>query len=106
MTSLGAAPAASGSSLLTFLLIGGIIFSFGYARAVWKRAKKDYLSTKAAVKPLRKAMWASIWTTIKIGTGVAVAGLVLIAWVVADVRQDDSPATTPAKVEPSPSRKR
>lgn len=106
MTPLGAEAPASGSSLLTFLLLGGIIFSFGYARAVWKRAKKDYLSTKAAVKPLRKALWSSIWTTIKVGTGVVLAGMLLIAWVVTDARNDDPPATTPAKVEPSPSRKR
>lgn len=86
MSPLAAEASASGSSLLTFLLLGSLIFSFGYARAVWVRARKDYLSTKAAVKPLQTAMWKSIWTAVKVGVGVFVAGLIIIAWFVSEVR--------------------
>lgn len=106
MTPLGAEATASTSSLLTFLLVGGLLFSLGFARAVWVRAKKDYLSTKAAVKPLRKALWQSIWTAVKVGVGVVVVGVVLIAWVVTDVRSNEEPTPKPANVNPSPSKRR
>jgi hypothetical protein len=44
----------SGSVLVIVLLVGGTIYLFGYLRAVMHRANRDYKSTKAAVKPLRK----------------------------------------------------
>lgn len=97
---------ASTSSLLTFLLIGALLFSFGFARAVWVRAKKDYLSTKAAVKPLRKAMWSSIMQALKLGVIVVLVGVALIAWVTHDVRgKGGDDKSTPAKINPSPSRR-
>lgn len=103
--SIYAAPEASSSSFLTYLLIGALIFSFGYARAVWVRARKDYKATKAAVKPLRKAMWSSIGKALRLGVFVVLAGVALFAWVVSDVRDDKEP--TPAGVTtPSPTRSR
>lgn len=104
---LRAAGEASSSSFLTFLLLGGLIFTFGYARAVWVRARKDYKATKAAVKPLRKAMWTAIWNATRLGALVTVLGLLLFVWVVRDVRDvHEQRQQTPAKVtSPSPARR-
>lgn len=104
MTTTVAAASASASSLLTFLLIGSVLFGLGFARAVWVRAKRDYLTTKAAVKPLRKALWQSIWQTIKIGAIVAIAGICLVAWVVSDARSKDTPVPAGVSSSPSPSK--
>lgn len=82
------------------LLIGGVIYVFGYLRAVMHRANKDYKATKAAVKPLRKAFWAALWSVFKVGVAVVLAGIVMIAWVVRDVRSDKP---VPAAVTPCPS---
>lgn len=97
----------SNVSLLTAILIATFLFLLGYARAVWVRARKDYKATKAAVKPLRKAMWGSIWMFTKIGTGVVVIFMILIAWNVRDVQDGDKPTPlVPAKVKPSATAKR
>lgn len=97
---------ASTSSLLTYALAFGLIFALGFARAVWVRAKDDYKKTKAAVKPLRKAMWSSIIRTLKIGVLALLVGVALIAWVVAG--DDSEPQrSTPAEVSsPGPVRSR
>ncbi len=96
-----AAVEASTSSFLTYLLAGALLFSFGFARAVWLRAKKDYKSTKAAVKPLRKAMWGAIFRTFKIGLVVVLLAVALAAWVRSDAGKGEAETTTPAKL-PSP----
>src|ERR1051325_486108 len=91
-----AAAEGSSYSLLTYVLAGALLFSFGYARAVWVRARKDYRSTRDAVKPLRKAMWTTIWKALKLGALVFVIGFLLVAWVVSDARDGDK--------QPSPAR--
>lgn len=95
---------ASTSALLTFLLIGAVLFSLGYTRARWVRAKDDYLKTKAAVKPLRKDMWRLIWQTVKVGFWVVFIFIVLVAWNLRDA--DRSGERTPAKVGPSATARR
>lgn len=103
MDILAAARASSGS-LLTYILAGALIFGFGYARAVWVRAREDYTKTKAAVKPLRKAMWSSIFKALKFGVVVVLVGVALVAWAVRDSKNEE-PATTPARVtSPAPAR--
>jgi hypothetical protein len=69
--------------LLMLLLIGGgIIYAFGYARAVMHRANSDYKKTKAAVPGLRKDFWSTWWRAVKTGFWIAL-GLVMVgmwAW--------------------------
>lgn len=77
----------SGPTFAIVLLTGGVIYTFGYLRAVMHRANRDYKTVKANLPVLRKGFWAAWWAAVKIGTGVAIIGLVLIAWVVHDVRQ-------------------
>lgn len=95
---------SSGPSFLTYVLGGALIFGFGYARAVWVRARRDYNATRAAVKSLRKAKWAAIGHAFKLGALVIVVGLVLAAWVVHDARQHADQQTPASVVKPSPSR--
>jgi TRAP-type C4-dicarboxylate transport system permease large subunit len=102
MCPIAARADASTSALLTFLLIGGALFSFGYARAVWVRATKDYRATKAAVKPLQKAMWTSMWKAIKVAALVVIIGICLIVWFSLDIKtggdemDKDVPSPTPS----------
>lgn len=78
---------ASGPSFLTYVLAASLLIGFGAARAVWRRARKDYDSTRQAVKDLRKAKWQALWSAIKLGTFATVVGMLLFAWVVHDAKQ-------------------
>jgi heme/copper-type cytochrome/quinol oxidase subunit 2 len=89
--------------VLIVLVVAGVIYLFGYVRAIMHRANKDYKATKAAVKPLRKAFWLSWWTATKVGFWILIAGALLVSWVVHDVRESD--ATTP-QPSATPSRSR
>jgi hypothetical protein len=80
------APDASFSSLLSVLLIGGVIFTFGFRLAVMRRANADYKATKAAVPKLRKGFWAALWAMVRFAALVAVALIALFAWVVHEAR--------------------
>lgn len=94
-------------SLLTYLGVAAFLVMLGYARAVWVRAKDDYQKTKAAVKPLRKAMWLSIWTTIKIGALCVLILGVIVVWNVRDIKDGGtSTPIVPAKIKPSATRAR
>ncbi len=104
--SLLSAGESSSSSFLTYLLAGALIFAFGYARAVWVRARKDYKATKAAVKPLRKAMWGSIFVALRLGVIVFLVGFALLAWVVRDARDNPQQSTPAGVTSPSPARSR
>jgi hypothetical protein len=57
----------SSVSVITAVVVTVVLFLLGYARAVWVRARRDYRTTKAAVKPLRKLLWLAIWRTLKVG---------------------------------------
>lgn len=76
----------AGPVVLIVFIIGGIIYTFGYLRAVMHRANTDYKSTKAAVPKLRKAFWSAWWSAVKTGFWVAIAFLILVAWMVRDGR--------------------
>lgn len=96
-------------TVLIVALIGGAIYVFGYSRAVMHRANKDYKTTKAAVPTLRKGYWQALWSAIKVGALVFIAAVLLIGWVVSEVRHDEpasqtrpSPSTS---VKPVPSRR-
>lgn len=91
----------SSTSLVTALVVTGALFSLGYARAVWVRAKRDYKTTQAAVKPLRKLMWLAIWRAFKIGVGAFVIYAVIVTWFARDVRDDKNTPLLPAHVEPA-----
>lgn len=89
----------SGPVFLILLLGGGLVFGVGYLWAVMHRANKDYKATKAAVKALRKGFWTSWWNAMKAGMWVLVAFLVLLSWVIHDIRAQNNDATP----KPSPS---
>lgn len=92
----------SSVSLLTALIVTVIVFLLGAAWAVMKRANSDYKTLKNSVKPARKKFWASFRTLVKVGFGVAVLLLVLVAWQVRDVRDGDADTPlVPAQVRPS-----
>lgn len=84
---------SSGPSLLTYLLAGTVLFGFGYARAVWVRARADYNDNRAKTKSLRKSKWSAFARAVKLGVIVAVIGLVLAAWFLRDAREtiNDTP---------------
>jgi ABC-type Fe3+ transport system permease subunit len=87
--------------VLIVLVIGLVIYAFGYLRAVMHRANKDYKTVKASVPKMRKGFWQAWWAAVKIGFWVVLAGFVLVAWVVHDVRAERPvPAAT---VSPAPS---
>lgn len=89
----------SGPVFLIVLFFGGLIFGVGYLWAVMHRANTDYKATKAAVKGLRKSFWASWRAAMARGGWVLVAFLVLLAWVIHDVRAKGDDAAP----QPSPS---
>lgn len=80
----------SGPVLLIVLLAGGTIYLFGYLRAVMHRANKDYKSTKAAVKPLRKAFWSSWLAALRIGALIAIGLALMVTWLISDLRDADN----------------
>jgi hypothetical protein len=73
-------------SVLIILLIGAVIYTFGYARAVMHRANTDYKTTKAAVPVLRKAFWKAFVAALKVGGVIAVVVLVLSMWVYGEIK--------------------
>lgn len=91
----------SGISLVTALVVSAALFSLGYARAVWVRARRDYKTTKAAVPTLRKAVWSAIWKTIRIGVGAAIIYAVIVTWFARDVRDDGNTPLLPAHIQPA-----
>lgn len=86
--------------LVFILVIGGFIYSFGFRRAVLRRARADLRATKAAIKPLRQGFWGAVRRVITIGIAVFIAYLVVLVWAAHDVTT--SGKTTPANVQPSP----
>ncbi len=90
-------PVISGPVLVALLIGGGIIFGFGYAMAVWRRARDDYKKVKAGLPGMRKAKWTLWRAAVRAGFWIFVAFLVLVTWVVSDVRaeQEAKPDTSP-----------
>lgn len=71
--------------VILFLAIGfGVIYTFGYLRAVMHRANSDYKKTKAGLPAMRKFFWLSWWNTVKAGFWIAVGIFVLGAWLFHD----------------------
>ncbi len=90
--------------VLIVIIIGGTIYAFGYLRAVMHRANKDYKTTKAAVPALRKGFWRAWWSAVKVGFWVVLAGIVLVAWMVRDVRETPENVNSVPKSTPSVSK--
>ncbi len=88
--------------VILVLIIAGIIYTFGYLRAVMHRANKDYKTTKAAVPGLRKSFWKAWWSALKIGTGVVIAVGILIYWGVSDIRERSTPGPSSSPSAPRP----
>ena len=91
-------PSVPMAAVIIVLIVAGIIYAFGYLRAVMHRANRDYKTTKAAVPKLRKAFWAAWWAAVKVGFWVVVAVAILGWWAIRDVRdvQTPTPATSPS----------
>lgn len=94
MTTAESSPAVP--TVLIVLLIGSTLVSFGYLKAVMDRANSDYKKTKAGLPGLRKDFWRAWWRAVKVGFFVFVAGIVLVAWVVHDVREADADQPRPS----------
>jgi hypothetical protein len=78
-------PAAESNSiatplLLLFLLGAGIIYTFGYLRAVMHRANQDYKTVKANLPKLRRGFWAAWWAAVKVGFWLLLGVAALITW--------------------------
>jgi hypothetical protein len=73
-----------GVALLILAVGGGLIYGFGFAVAVFRRARFDHRKTKEAVPVLRKDMWRTLGIAVKAAFWVAVGALVLIAWAIAE----------------------
>lgn len=91
-------------AVIIVLIVAGIIYTFGYLRAVMHRANKDYKSTKAAVPGMRKGFWKAWWSALKIGSLVLIAIAILGWWAVRDVAEADDPQPVPATVSTAPKR--
>ena len=68
---------------------------------MFDRANSDYKKTKASLPGMRKTVWATMWTMVKIGFWVVAIGFILVTWVVHDVRNADADQprpSTPARV--------
>lgn len=76
----------SGPTMLIVLITGGVIYSFGYARARMHQANRDYKDNKAKRPILRKAFWSMWWLAVKVGFWVVLGFICLVAWVIHDVR--------------------
>jgi hypothetical protein len=75
--------------VLVLLIIGSsTLYGLGYLTAVMRRANTDYKKTKTSLPGLRKDFWKAWWAMVKIAFWVAIAGLVLIAWAIQDIRGD------------------
>jgi ABC-type Fe3+ transport system permease subunit len=94
-------PNVSGPVLAIVLLSAGVIYLLGYLRAVMHRANRDYKTTKAAVKPLRKGFWRAWWAAVRIGAIVVVGLILMIGWVAHDARRADSNSEPPPSPSPS-----
>jgi hypothetical protein len=86
-------------TFLIVAIIAGVIYTFGYLRAVMHRANKDYKTTKAAVPTLRKGFWAAWWGAVKIGALVFIAVVLLGSWAWHEIRGNQADADT----KPAPS---
>jgi hypothetical protein len=68
-------------------VIATVIFWLGYRLAVARRAWTDYKTTKAAVPKLRKGFFASVRDVAKFVFWSLLALVVLVSWVVHDIRE-------------------
>jgi membrane protein YqaA with SNARE-associated domain len=79
---------ASESSLIPNLLgagtiVGGFVgYVLGYVHAVWRRARKDYVTTKDSVPGLRSTKWAAWRAMVQRGVLAGAVLTCLIAWVI------------------------
>jgi hypothetical protein len=80
-------PASEGSLIPNLLSAGTIVgaligYGVGYVHAVWRRARKDYATTKDSLPGLKSAKWSAWWVMVQRGVlaGAVLTGL--IAWVI------------------------
>ncbi len=88
--------------VILVLIISGIIYTFGYVRAVFHRANFDYKKTKEGLPGMRKTVWRTAWRMVKIGFWVLVALGILVVWGVRDAQQNNDQTPVPATVSTAP----
>jgi methylthioribose-1-phosphate isomerase len=81
------APASESALIPNLLGIGTLVgalfgYALGYVHAVWRRARRDYVTTKDSVPGLRSAKWSAWRLMLQRGVlaGAVLTGL--IAWVI------------------------
>lgn len=79
-------PVVSGPVLAVLLLGGAVIYAFGYAMAIWRRARDDYNRTKSALPIMRKAKWTLWRGAVKTAMWVLIGFTILVVWVVSDIK--------------------
>lgn len=73
-----AATSLVGAGTLVALFLGYLI---GFAHAVWRRARTDYVRAKQSIPDLRSNMWSRGWSLIKRTTVVVLLFALLLAWI-------------------------
>lgn len=88
----------AGPVVVIVFLIAGIVYAFGYRRAVMHRANKDYKGTKAAVPVLRKGFWSAWWKVAKATLIIALIAFALFSWWIRGAQKDAdaNPKPTPS----------
>lgn len=71
-----------GGTIAGFLVGALLLYGFGYAMAVMRRANADYKATKAAVPKLRKGFWLAWWAAMKAGFWIGLIICCFIVWFV------------------------
>jgi hypothetical protein len=64
-------------------IIGALFgYALGYVHAVWRRARRDYVTTKASVPGLRSAKWSAWRAMVQRGVLVGAVLVGLVVWVI------------------------
>lgn len=103
---LGAPEETHVSTMIVCGFIGGglLLYAFGYAVAVNRRANRDYKTTKAALPGLRKSFWSTWWGAVKAAVLGFIILAVLLVWMWQEVSDDPADANTHPSPSPSVSR--
>jgi hypothetical protein len=92
MACMFAAASSDGFAIPSLLSVGTVVglligYGFGFIHAVWRRARSDYNTTRAAVPGLRTKKWAAWRTMVQKGALVGAAVTGLLVWLFVSASQ-------------------